>query len=192
MTRSVFYKYKENGGCKMKNFFKEWGPYLIIIIVVVFIRSYIITPVVVRGDSMDDTLKDGEVLFLSKINYRFKEINNFDIVVVKDLDGDFIIKRIIGVPGDNVWYKDNILYINGDVQEEVFTEDETEDFTLDDICEINDISCDGEIPQGMYLVLGDNRDVSADSRVKGLIKREQIEGEAVFRLWPFNKIGVIN
>lgn len=175
----------------MKEFMKEWGPYLVIIVVVVLIRSYIITPVVVRGDSMDVTLMDGEVLFLSKINYRMKEIDRFDIVVIKDLDGDFIIKRIIGLPGDDVSFKDNVLYINGKMQREKYTDDETEDFLLEDICEINDVDCDGEIPSDKYLVLGDNRDVSADSRIKGLIDREQIQGEAVFRLWPFTKIGKV-
>ena len=58
----------------MNKFIKEWLPYLVIIIVVVLIRSYIITPVIVRGDSMDNTLKDGEVLLLSKISYRVNDI----------------------------------------------------------------------------------------------------------------------
>ena len=173
----------------MKNILKEWIPYIIIVLVVILIRSYIVTPVIVRGDSMYDTLKDGEVLFLSKINYRVSEIKRFDIVVIKDLDDDLIIKRVIGLPGDNIEYKDNTLYINGKKSNQQFTEDETEDFTLEEICEIHNITCDGKIPNGMYLVLGDNRDVSADSRVKGLINRDQILGKAVFRIWPFNRIG---
>lgn len=174
----------------MDKFIKEWLPYLIIIVVVVLIRSYIITPVIVRGDSMYDTLEDGEVLFLSKINYRVSDIERFDIVVIKDLDGDLIIKRVIGLPGDDVEYRDDVLYVNGEKIEKQFTDDVTEDFTLEEICEIHNVECNGSIPKGMYLVLGDNRDVSADSRVKGLIKREQILGEAVFRIWPVNKIGV--
>lgn len=173
----------------MSDFVKEWGSYLLIIVLVIVIRSYIITPVIVRGDSMDNTLEDGEVLFLSKIHYRVFEINRFDIVVVKDIDGDFIIKRVIGVPGDDVYYQDDILYINGEAQEKRFTDDETEDFTLEEICEINDTECEEGIPEGMYLLLGDNRDISADSRVKGLIKREQIQGKTIFRLWPFSRVG---
>lgn len=176
----------------MNNFLKEWIPYLIIIIVVILIRSYIITPVVVRGDSMDNTLKDGEVLFLSKISYKTHKIERFDIVVVDDVDSDLIIKRVIGLPGDNLEYKDNVLYINDKKYEEKYITDVTEDFNLDDICEINDDDCDGEIPGGKYLVLGDNRDVSADSRVKGLIDRKQIIGKTVFRLWPLTKIGSLS
>lgn len=175
----------------MKKIIREWLPYLIIVLVVVLIRSYIITPVIVRGDSMYDTLKDGEVLFLSKINYRVADIKRYDIVVIRDLDNDLIIKRIIGLPGDKIQYKDDVLYVNGKAQKERFTEDETEDFTLEEICKIHRVKCDGKIPEGMYLVLGDNRDVSADSRVKGLIEKEQIQGQAVFRIWPLNKIGSI-
>lgn len=175
----------------MKKIVKEWLPYLIIIIVVILIRSYIVTPVIVRGDSMYDTLKDGEVLFLGKINYRISDIKRYDIVVIKDLDNDYIIKRVIGLPKDNIEYKDDTLYINGEKQDKRFTEDVTEDFTLEEICEIHQVECNGKIPDNMYLVLGDNRDVSADSRVKGLIKKEQILGKAIFRVWPLNKFGKI-
>ena len=170
---------------------KELVPYLIIAGVVILIRSYIVTPVIVRGDSMYDTLKDGEVLFLSKINYYVSEIERFDIVVIQDLDGDLIIKRVIGLPGDDIEYKDDVLYVNGKKYTNRFTDDVTEDFTLEDVCEILNVDCDGKIPDDMYLVLGDNRDVSADSRVKGLIQRDQILGEAVFRIWPFTRIGIV-
>lgn len=174
----------------MKEIVKEWLPYIIIVLVVVFIRSYIVTPVVVRGDSMDDTLQDGEVLFLSKINYQVSEIERFDIVVIEDIDGDLIIKRVIGLPGDDLRYQDDVLYINGEQVKKRFTDDVTDDFTLEEICKIHEVECNGSIPEDMYLVLGDNRDVSADSRVKGLIEREQILGKAVFRIWPLNRISV--
>ena len=175
----------------MKGFLREFIPYIIIIIVVVFIRSYIITPIIVRGDSMYDTLKDGEILFLSKIHYRVKDINRYDIIVIKDKDDDFIIKRVIGLPGDNIEYKDDVLYINGAPEDVSFTDDVTEDFTLDEICEITNTKCNGKIPKNMYLALGDNRDVSADSRIKGLFSRKQILGKAIVRIWPLNKIGII-
>ena len=63
----------------MKKFIKEWLPYIIIVIIVVLIRTYIITPVIVRGASMDETLHDGEVLILNKIVYEVNDINRFDI-----------------------------------------------------------------------------------------------------------------
>ena len=175
----------------MKNFMEEWGSYFVIIIVIILLRSYIITPVIVRGDSMYDTLKDGEVLLLSKISYHFKEINRFDVVVIKDISGEYIIKRMIGLPGDNIEYRDNILYVNGKEYHNNFSDNETADFTLEDICKINNTNCNGRIPDGMYLVLGDNREVSADSRVKGLIEKNQIIGKAIFRIWPLTKVSQV-
>ncbi len=170
---------------------KELIPYLIIIIVVVFIRSYIVTPVIVRGDSMDDTLKDGQILFLSKISYKLHKINRFDIIVIKDIDNDLIIKRVIGKPGDNIEYKNNKLYINNKKVKDIYTKDETSDFSLEEICKINDDKCNGKIPKGKYLALGDNREVSADSRVKGLFDKKQILGKAKLRIWPLTKISFV-
>ena len=175
----------------MNQIIKEWVPYILIIIVIILLRSFIITPVIVRGDSMYDTLKDGEVLLLSKISYKVHDIKRFDIIVIKDKTDDYTIKRVIGLPGDNIEYKDDILYINGKKYNKRYTEDITEDFTLQDICNINGINCEGKIPKNMYLVLGDNRDVSADSRIKGLIEKKQIIGKAIFRIWPLTKINNI-
>lgn len=177
----------------MKKFLKEWVPYIVIIIFIILLRTYIITPVIVRGDSMYDTLKDKEVLLLSKISYRKGPIKRFDIAVIKDkTTKEYIIKRIIGLPGDNIEYKDDILYINGEKYTKRYSKDETNDFTLEDICEINEIECNSKIPKNMYLVLGDNRDVSADSRVKGLIERKQIIGKSIMRIWPITKISKLS
>ena len=175
----------------MKKFLIEWVPYILIIIIVILLRTYIITPVIVRGDSMYDTLKNNEVLLLSKISYRTGKIKRFDVVVIKDKTQEYIIKRVIGMPGDNIEYKDDILYINGKEYNKKFTKDITEDFTLEDICKINKIDCNDKIPEDMYLVLGDNRDVSADSRVKGLIEKDKIIGKAIFRIWPLTRINKV-
>ena len=172
-------------------FVKEWLPYIIIIVVVILIRTYIVTPVIVRGASMENTLLDGEVLFLNKINYRLNDIKRFDIVVIKDYDEDLIIKRIIGLPGDDVEYIDNKLYINGEQIEDNYANTITSDFTLEEICEINNDNCNGQIPENMYLALGDNREISADSRIKGLFHKEEILGKASLRVWPLNKIKIL-
>ena len=159
-------------------------------LVFLIVTKFLVSPIQVIGSSMHPTLKNKERGFSSVLSKNF-DIERFDIVVVKDIDGDYIIKRVIGLPGDYIAYKEDVLYINGKAQEKRFTQDETKDFTLEEICEISQIECNGEIPSDMYLVLGDNRDVSADSRVKGLIKREQIQGKTIFRLWPLNKIGLL-
>ena len=103
----------------MKKFIKELIPYIVIIIVVVLIRTYIVTPVIVVGDSMVPTLKDGQILLLNKFDYKINDIERYDIVVIKVGNGE-IIKRVIGLPGENIEYRDNTLYINGHEEETIY------------------------------------------------------------------------
>ena len=159
---------------------KELVPYVIIVLVVILLRTFIITPVRVNGDSMNQTLKDGEILLLEKYDKKFKR---FDIVVLKYND-EKLVKRIIGMPGESVQYRNNILYINGEKVSEDFLTEETYDFDL------NVLGYD-EIPENYYFVVGDNRSNSLDSRLIGLISKEDIEGKAIFRIFPFNKFGSI-
>ncbi len=166
----------------MKKIIKEIIPYIVIIVVVVLFRTFIATPIRVDGPSMEDTLKNGDILILNKLDRSFKR---FDIVVIYKRDIR-LIKRIIGLPGENIEYKDNILYINGKEIEDVALI-RTGDFTLDELYDID------RIPEGYYFVMGDNRTVSKDSRYYdiGLIKKSEISGTTSFRLFPFNKIGKI-
>lgn len=164
----------------MKKFLKELIPYIIIILLVIIIRSYLVTPVIVSGDSMVPTLKDKQLLLLNKINYRINDIERYDIVVIK-IDKKEIIKRIIGLPGETIEYRNNTLYINGHEEKNNY-DFETSDFNLKSIC-----NCE-QIPDDKYLVLGDNRKVSADSRIIGLIDRADIEGNVNISLWPIKKV----
>ena len=164
----------------MKKFIKELIPYIVIIIVVVLVRTYIVTPVIVVGDSMVPTLKDKQILLLNKFDYKFNEIERYDIVVIK-VGKSEIIKRVIGLPGENIEYKNNTLYINGHEEETIYNFD-TDDFKLEEICK-----CD-KIPQDKYLVLGDNRAVSSDSRIIGLIDKEDIKGSTTISIWPIKKV----
>lgn len=161
---------------------KELIPYVVIILIVVLFRTFIATPVRVDGSSMYPTLKNGDILILNKLSQNYKR---FDIVVVKS-NNTKLVKRIIGLPGESIEYKDNLLYINGEVIDDVALE-ETEDFDLESLYGIK------KIPDGYYFVMGDNRDGSSDSRDYriGLIKKENILGKTIFRLFPFNKIGTI-
>ena len=89
---------------------KELIPYLVIILVVAVLRMFIITPVIVQGESMVPTLDGGEVMILKKYDTNYKR---FDIVVVdSSVDGNNLIKRVIGLPGETIKYKDGKLYIN--------------------------------------------------------------------------------
>lgn len=180
----------------MKKIIKELLPYVVIFLVVVLIRTFLITPVTVVGDSMVPTLHNKELLLLSKISYKVHDIERFDVVVIKD--EDWIIKRIIGLPGDDVSYSDNTLYINSEIIKDEYAYGDTRDFNLNDICiaglnNDRDVNCPiNKIPDGYYLVLGDNRKISKDSTTIGLIPYNEIQGKAIVRIWPLNKISVLN
>ena len=167
---------------KKKNIVKEIIPYIIIIIVVVLIRTFIITPVKVDGASMVPNLHDKEILILKKYDHTFKR---FDIVVF-DYNGSRLIKRVIGLPGDYVEYRNDKLYINGKRVKETFVRNsKTMDFKLEDV-ELDKVS------KGCYFVMGDNRGNSTDSRIIGEVCDDDIRGSTNLRIFPFNKIGKIN
>ena len=167
---------------KGKKILKELYPYVVIIIVVVLIRSFIITPVQVDGLSMKPTLDDNEILLLKKYDHSFER---FDVVVF-DYQGRRLIKRIIGLPGDYVEYKNDKLYINGErVKENFVRNSETLDFKLEDI----ELS---KVPKDCYFVMGDNRGNSTDSRIIGVINKDLIKGSTNFSIFPFNTFGKIN
>ena len=168
----------------MKNIIKELLPYVLILGGVILIRTFIVTPVIVSGDSMKPNLHNGDLLLERKIGYNSTNIKRFDIVVIKEGEEE-IIKRIIGLPGEHISYKNNKLYVNDKVLEENFDFRKTNDFNLEEICSCNNI------PEGKYLVLGDNRPISKDSRMIGLIDEKDILGKAVYRIWPISKFGNI-
>jgi signal peptidase I len=94
-----------------KNVIKEIISYVLIIGGVLLIKAFVMSPIIVNGDSMNKTLKDNDIMILNKWSYHFDEVDRFDIVVVKDEDG-YLIKRVIGLPGDIIYYMNNNLYIN--------------------------------------------------------------------------------
>ncbi len=166
---------------KTKELIKKIYPYIIVVIVVVLIRSFIVTPAVVDGQSMEDTLYNNNVVILNKLDYKLNYIKRFDVVVLK-YNGEKLIKRVIGLPGEHVEYKDGNLYIDGFLIEDTYGKTGTDDFKLETLGYLN-------IPGDMYFVVGDNRSNSADSRILGLIKKEDILGSVSYRIFPLTKIG---
>lgn len=158
-------------------------PYFVIILFVVIIRSFIITPIQVDGMSMYSTLSDNEILILKKFDKNYKR---FDIIVF-DYDGKKLIKRIVGLPGETLEYKNNKLYINGKYIKEKFLDSysKTYDFKLENIGYT-------KIPDNTYFVMGDNRTNSTDSRIIGTVSKNKINGKTNFVIYPFNKFGIFN
>jgi len=172
---------KYNEKTRVFRVFKELIPYVIIVIVVILIRTFIMTPVRVNGESMYPYLEEGDILILNKLDSSYKR---FDVVVV-NVNNTKIIKRVVGLPGETVAYKDYNLYINDEEVEDVVKDCTTNEFSLTELYDYL------MIPEGYYFVMGDNRDNSSDSRDYrvGLISESQIEGTSSLRLYPFNKIG---
>ena len=159
----------------MKKFLKEYVPYIVIIILVLLFKRYVYSPIRVNGDSMYDTLKDKDIMILDIIGYRFSDIKRFDIVVVNGKK-EYLIKRVIGLPGEEIEYKDNKLYVNGKLVKDKYGKKPTKDFKV-------------KVPKGHYYVLGDNRTNSLDSRYFGSFKKKDILGKTNFTVFPFNRFG---
>ena len=161
--------------------FKNIMSYIIVIVIAILIKEFVFSPIKVNGTSMYPTLNDGDLMILNEIGYHLNGVERFDIVVVYK-NGERLIKRVIGLPGETVEFKDNMLYINGEYVQEDFEHGITHNFTLQ---EINyDV-----IPEGYYFVVGDNRGNSLDSRKIGLISKREIRGKTSFIFFPFNKFG---
>lgn len=159
----------------MKDKIKELIPYVVIIIGVVLLRTFIVTPIKVNGSSMYDTLKGNEICILNKL----AKIDRFDIIVT-NYDGERLIKRVIAMPGETIEVEDGYIYINDKKIKDEYGYGTTDDF--EKVVLNND----------EYFVMGDNRKISKDSRIIGPIKEENISGTTNFILYPFTKIGKID
>ena len=161
----------------MKNALKEISSYLIIIVVVLLIKSFIFTLVRVNGSSMDKTLHEGNIMILNLLDHSFERE---DIIVAnKSVEGSLIIKRIIGLPNEKIFCKDGIIYINDVKYDDPYANGETADF--DEIT----------LKEDEYFLLGDNRVVSLDSRYFGPVPKKAIMGSAKIIVFPFKKIGKV-
>jgi len=166
-------------------FIKDISKYIIVIIIVLLLFIFVVGLQQVVGPSMSPNLEEGNIIIVNKLIYRLKDISRNDVIVLSQ-DEKYMIKRVVGLPGEYVEYKDNYVFINGVKYKEKFIDEniKTEDFS------IKDIGYD-VIPNDMYLVLGDNRENSLDSRSYGLVSKNQVIGKAWIRLWPLDSIEII-
>lgn len=199
-----------NSQKKMLHTVFEVLVYVAIILAGVYLLpTYVMQRTIVDGDSMNDTFQTEDNLLVNKISYRFSNPERFDVIVFypngnvhpdtffrfigrlftpkKDgdsetaLEDDYYIKRIIGLPGETVEIRDGEIYINGENLKEDYGSTPTD---YAGIAEEPVVLGEDE-----YFVLGDNRAGSKDSRDIGPVKRENIDGKAVLRIYPFSKFG---
>ena len=162
-----------------------WSYLKIIIIaflIAFLLRAYVFDITKVDGTSMYPTLADKDTLVTSKITGGVQGLRRGDIVVLNapDVPGEDYIKRIIGLPNEELTISGGKVYINGNLLTEPY---------LDNVLTDGDI--DVIIPDGFYFVMGDNRDSSRDSRMEeiGLISVDDINGHALFRILPLKTFG---
>ena len=173
---------------KVKKEIFEWVKVFALAIVFAFIITQFIKPTLVRGDSMYSTLEEGDYLIINRMSYKFKDPERGDIIVFKsDLQQDDgsskdLVKRVIGVSGDRVKIENSKVYVNGEELTEPYIHDEVTEGDIDTV-----------VPENSVFVLGDNRDISLDSRYSevGFIDNSDILGKVFIRLYPFNKIGLL-
>jgi len=166
---------------------KEWILSLIIVIAaVLFVRTFLFSTTIVKGVSMEPTYEHNDIVTLNKAAYYFLNPKKDDIVICRYKDttyDNYIIKRVIGVPGDIIDFKFNDgvydLYLNGEYL--------NEDYIMDKQNQKGNFDYPLTIPEDSYFVMGDNRNYSADSRDEmiGLMTKSDIIGKVIFKIWPF-------
>ena len=155
----------------------------------IFSTTFVSQRVDVNGNSMNPTLFNNDSLWLNKLTYHFQNPKRFDIVVIDtDLNGgEYIIKRIIGLPGDTIQIKNQKVYINEKrLQTDIYGKEPIEDAGAAANLMV--------LGKNEYFVLGDNRNDSDDSRFPevGVIKKNRIIGKTSFRLLPIKNIGKLD
>ena len=181
---------REKEPVKRKSLFREVLEYVIMIAVVVagvyLLTEHVIINARIPTSSMEETIGVGNRIFGSRLSYRNKDPQRYDIVIFKYPDDEtkLYIKRVIGLPGETVIIRDGKVYIDNSSE------------PLDDsFCPETPLGDFGPyiVPEGSYFMLGDNRNYSADSRfwVNTFVAREKILGKAVIRYWPVTEFGRI-
>lgn len=173
---------------KVKKEIFEWIKVFALAIVFAFLITQFIKPTLVRGESMYSTLEEGDYLIINRMSYKFGDPERGDIIVFKsnlqqdDGTSKDLVKRVIGIGGDTVKIENSKVYVNGEELNEPYIGDEITEGNIDTV-----------VPEGTVFVLGDNRDISLDSRYDqvGFINKSDILGKVFIRLYPFNKIGLL-
>ncbi|WP_246042179.1 signal peptidase I [Cohnella pontilimi] len=163
----------------------DWTKALIVAFVVVYLlKTYVFQLSTVRQHSMEPTLHEREWLFVNKISYEFSHPGRGDVIVLQDPSmgpdrKDYLVKRVIGVPGDRLEIRNGQLYINGELTIERYTDVKIEDGDYGPV----------QVSAGHYFVMGDNRHsrASKDSRDFDQVPENKIKGRAELIIWPISR-----
>lgn len=178
IQRSRRSRQKEQG-----NDWKDWLLAIgVALVLAVIIRTLIAEPTAVSGKSMSQTLQAGDKVMVNKFVYLISEPKRGDVVIFQTEEGHDLIKRVVGLPGDQIEAKEGKVFVNGKELSEPYLDNhiKTSDFDLT------------KVPEGQYFVLGDNRSESADSRLLGTIPKSDMIGRASWIYWPLSRFGSVN
>lgn len=174
-----------------KNVFFDWlKAAFFAVLLAAFLRNFIFLPIGIEGSSMMPTLEQNDQIIVETIY----NLERFDLVVFRGASDQMLVKRVIGLPGEEVWYENGQLYINDQPVNEPFLQNElvanaggqwTSDFTLEEL------TGQPAVPANEYFVLGDNRRLSNDSRYFGTISADSIMGETSFIYYPFSRLSFV-
>lgn len=176
---------------KKRKFILEILFYIVLAFVCMFVvPDYVIERTIVDGPSMENTLLDRENVLVEKFVYKMTGLDRFDIIVFypfgREYPDDYYVKRIIGLPGETIQIMDDQIYVDGEVLEENYGKT---DSISPGIAQEPITLAEDEI-----FVMGDNRDISSDSRdeLVGPVNLDKIGGKVVLRIYPFNRFGTID
>lgn len=179
---------REGSKAFMTFFFDILETVVIAFAIFAIVYIFIASPHEVIGRSMEPNFYEGEFLLADKLSYRFREPKRGEVVIFQfDSTHDYI-KRVVGLPGDEIEIKDGHVYINGErINESEYLKTAVRtangNYMTPGRKEI--------VPEGHVFALGDNRPHSSDSRNFGMVDESKIKGRAIFRYWPFDSISFV-
>lgn len=162
------------------------------VVVALLIKTFVMQAFFIPSASMRPTLEENDRVLVNKLSYHLHDVNRGDVVVFEkgaDLQADptkDLIKRVIGLPGDSLVFKDGQVYVNGQLL------DESAYLPAGTLTAQGTMRCEEQapckVPGDSVFVMGDNRTNSKDSRYIGYIPEDTIVGRAFVRVWPFNRL----
>ncbi|MCT1903493.1 signal peptidase I [Oceanobacillus sojae] len=162
-----------------------------LIAVFLIVRAFLFENYVVNGKSMEPTLYDGNLMMVNTVTNNISNLHRFDVIVFHATEENDYVKRVVGLPGETIEYKDDQLYVNGEYISEDFLQEEkenaetkplTEDFTL------LEVTGEETVPEDQIFVLGDNRGDSLDSRSIGFVPVDEVVGKVDITYWPITEL----
>ena len=168
----------------------EWGAIIVVAVLVAFVvRTYIVQTFYIPSGSMEPTLQVGDRILVSKLSTEFGSVHIGDILVFKRPPKEncggapvpFLVKRVIGLPGDHLTSKGNTIYVNGKVLDQTWSYYNPVSPAIGNVV----------VPKNTYFMLGDNHGDSCDSRYWGPLPANLVVGKAVLRIWPLSRFGTL-